>query len=182
MAVAARDLPGHGYERPGVRRPLGEFTAFREGLLAFYPEDVRRKKLAARCYTAGQTGQYNYRRSIARGELVAAHCALSSFMEAAISIIYLLNKRYRPFYKWMHRGLKELPVLGERCYQLFAELCAEAGAGGAGQSGREPAGSSQQRERIVEEISALIVAELTVEGLSDSESDFLHGPRTRGAG
>ncbi|MBN1630222.1 MAG: DUF4037 domain-containing protein [Thermoleophilia bacterium] len=141
--------------------PMGEFTAFREGLLAFYPEDIRRKKLAARCYTAGQTGQYNYGRSMARGELVATHCALSSFMEAAISIVYMLNKRYRPFYKWMHRGLKELPVLGERCHRLFADLCAEPGPDAGARVG------------IVEEISALLIAELTVEGLSDSESDFL---------
>jgi len=137
--------------------PLGEFTAFREGLLAFYPEDVRLKKLAARCATAGQAGQYNYKRSVARGETVAAHCALSHFMEAVISLVYLLNKRYRPFYKWMHRGVKELPVLGEECYGLLAKLC----------------GESMHRERIIEHISALIVAHLTVEGLSDSESDFL---------
>ena len=140
--------------------PLGEFTAFRQGLLAFYPEDVRRKKLAARCATAGQMGQYNYGRCVDRGELVAAHCALSGFMEAAISIVYLLNKRYRPFYKWMHRGLRGLPALGDSCHRLLQELCDEAGG-------------YAERERTVEEISALIVAELTVEGLSDSKSDFL---------
>lgn len=145
--------------------PLGEFTAFRDGLLAFYPEDVRLKKLAARCASAGQTGQYNYKRSITRGEPVAAHCALSQFAEAAISIIYLLNKRYRPFYKWMHRGMKDLPVLGPPCYGLFADLCAEAC--------QADSGVSVDRERIIQEISALIVAELVIEGLSDSESDFL---------
>jgi hypothetical protein len=145
--------------------PLGEFTAFREGLLAFYPEDVRLKKLAARCAAAGQTGQYNYKRSITRGEPVAAHCALSQFMEAAISIVYLLNKRYRPFYKWMHRGLRELPALGVSCHGLLADLCADAGQAGSG--------VSVDKERIVEEISALLVAELVIEGLSDSESDFL---------
>jgi hypothetical protein len=166
--------------------PLGEFTDFRDGLLAFYPEDIRRKKLAARCYTAGQTGQYNYARCVARGELVAAHCALSSFVEAAISIVYLLNRRYRPFYKWMHRGLKELPVLGDRCRRMFAELCAETGGGaGAGIGGGSAAGSGPDagagpgrdvfalRERIIEDVSALLIAELTVEGLSDSASDFL---------
>ena len=137
--------------------PLGEFTAFRQGLLAFYPEDVRLKKLAARCATAGQAGQYNFKRCIARGESVAALCALSTFAEAVISLVYLLNKRYRPFYKWMHRGLRELPVLGELCYGLLADLCTETG----------------RREPIIERISAHIVAHLTVEGLSDSESDFL---------
>jgi hypothetical protein len=151
--------------------PLGEFTAFREGLLAFYPRDVWLKKLAARCAAAGQTGQYNYKRSIDRGEPVAAHCALSLFVEAAISAIYLLNKRYRPFYKWMHRGLKELPTLGEPCYRLLAELCADGRQ--VGQDGQSGTRGSVDRVRVIEEVSALIVAELVVEGLSDSESDFL---------
>lgn len=150
--------------------PLGEFTAFRTGLLTFYPEDVRLKKLAARCAAAGQAGQYNYMRCVARGEVVAAHCALSLFAEAAISVVYLLNGRYRPFYKWMHRGMKDLPVLGGPCYLLLAGLCADGEGSGTGPAGPE---AGRHKERIVEEISASIVAELTGEGLSDSRSDFL---------
>lgn len=145
--------------------PLGEFSAFRAGLLAFYPEDLRLKKLAARCAVAGQSGQYNYRRSVARGELVAAHCALSTFIESAISLIYLLNKRYRPFYKWMHRGMRELPLLGPSCYQSLADLC--AGTDSVADA------SFAGRERIIEEISARVITHLTGEGLSDSDSDFL---------
>lgn len=145
--------------------PLGEFSAFRAGLLAFYPEDLRLKKLAARCAAAGQAGQYNYGRCVARGELVAAHCALSTFMEAIISLVYLLNKRYRPFYKWMHRGMKELPVLGAPCYGLLADACAEPQ--------RADRAIFAHREERVEEISALVVAYLTSEGLSGSNSDFL---------
>ena len=143
--------------------PLGEFSAFRAGLLAFYPEDLRRKKLAARCAVAGQSGQYNYRRSIARGEPVAAQCALSTFVESVISLIYLLNKRYRPFYKWMHRGMRDLPILGAYGHQALAGLCAEAEVGV----------SRAERERIIEEISARIIAHLTTERLSDCGSDFL---------
>ncbi len=146
--------------------PLGEFTAFREGLLAFYPEDLRLKKVAARCAAAGQAGQYNYGRCIVRGELVAAHCAMANFVEAVISLVYLLNKRYRPFYKWMHRGMRELPILGGECHRLLANLCAD--------SGREAGpGASRRQEQLVEEISALIIARLHSEGLSDSSSDFL---------
>ncbi len=156
--------------------PLGEFTAFREGLLAFYPEDLRLKKLAARCAAAGQAGQYNYGRCVARGELVAAHCALGGFIEAVISLVYLLNKRYRPFYKWMHRGMKELPILGEECHGLLAALCAEEGPGtdrACGGTDRAEVAAFARRGRIVEEISALVIGRLTSEGLSDSASDFL---------
>ena len=164
--------------------PLGEFTAFREGLLAFYPEDVRLKKMAARCAAAGQAGQYNYGRCVVRGEPVAAYCALSLFVEAATSLVYLLNKRYRPFYKWMHRGMRDLPVLGEECHGKLAELCADgptsdadtdlapAGLTSAGPA-QAGAGPAKRRERIIEEISALLIVELSWQGLSDSDSDFL---------
>jgi hypothetical protein len=77
--------------------PLGEFTRIREGLLRYYPEDIRLKKITARAATMGQAGQYNYMRCVKRGEFVAAHCALSEFIRAACSITYLLNKKYTPF-------------------------------------------------------------------------------------
>lgn len=38
----------------------GEFSRIRHSLLQFYPEDVRRKKIAARCMSIGREGQYNY--------------------------------------------------------------------------------------------------------------------------
>ena len=164
--------------------PVGEFTAFREGLLAFYPEDVRLKKMAARCAAAGQAGQYNYGRCVARDEPVAA-VRPQSFTEAVISLVYLLNKRYRPFYKWMHRGMRDLPVLGAECHRLLTDLCAAVPSsvprarcrpaagdppplGSAGGPARR--GTPQQ---IIEQISAALIAELIRQGLSDSESDFL---------
>jgi hypothetical protein len=145
--------------------PLGEFTAFREGLLAFYPRDVQLKKLAARCFTAGQAGQYNFKRTVDRGDLVAAHVGLSQFIEAVTSAVYLLNKKYRPFYKWMHRGLPGLPVLGGELHRLLDGLCSRPG-----QTAPE---APAEQVKIVEDISALLIGHLTFEGLSDAESDFL---------
>lgn len=147
--------------------PSGAFTGFREGLLAFYPEDVRLKKMAARCAAAGQAGQYNFGRCVAREESVAACCALGLFIEAAVSLVYLLNKRYRPFYKWMHRGMSDLPTLGGECQALLTRLCAEEGQTEALARGRD------HQEAIIEEISALIIGELAWQGLTDSDSDFL---------
>ena len=156
--------------------PLGEFTAFRERLLAFYPEDLRLKKVAARCAAAGQAGQYNYHRSVVRGEVVAAQVALSTFVEAVISLVYLLNKRYRPFYKWMHRGMKELPILGVSCRKMLAGLCREPGDEiGAmdAVAGRADYRVFAHREQMIEDISALVIAHLRACGLSSVESDFL---------
>ena len=41
---------------------LGEFSDIRGKLLEFYPEDVRKKKIAARAAVMAQSGQFNYAR------------------------------------------------------------------------------------------------------------------------
>ena len=89
----------------------GEFTEIRKKLLNFYPEDVLRKKIAARAAVMSQAGQYNLFRGIQRGDSVATLLALSKFTEATMSMIYLLNRKYMPFYKWAFHGLKDLPLL-----------------------------------------------------------------------
>jgi hypothetical protein len=147
--------------------PPGKFTEFRNALLKGYPEDLRLKMMAARCMKMAQSGQYNYARSLKRGELVAAQMAASEFIDSTISLIYLMNKRFKPFYKWMHRGLRGLPLLGQEVYGLLTDL----------------AGSDQFEENInkIESICHLIINKLRETGLSDSKSDFLldHGPRVQ---
>jgi len=90
------------------RDDSGAFTAIRREILAYYPEDIRLKKLAGRCALAAQAGQYNYPRCLRRGEGVAAMLALSQFAEQAMRAVFLLNRRYMPYYKWAHRALREL--------------------------------------------------------------------------
>ncbi len=92
--------------------PLGEFSAVRGILLAGYPEDIRRKKLAAHVLLMAQAGQYNFPRCLTRGESGAAQLAVFEFVRHAVSAIYLLNNRFEPFYKWTYRGMAQLPVLG----------------------------------------------------------------------
>ena len=147
---------------------LGQFTHFRNQLLQFYPNDIRLKKIAARCMTIAKTGQYNYLRCMRRGENVAAQHAQMQFVEATISLVFLLNKKYVPFYKWMHRSLKDLDILGIYIYDLINELCAFNYTEGYGRN-----------IEIIERICQLIIAELHNQNLSHSTSDFLldHGPQ-----
>jgi hypothetical protein len=105
--------------------PLGEFTRIRSALLQFYPEDVRLKKIASRCMTIGREGQYNFPRCVKRGEFYAAQYAETKFCADAMSMVFLLNKRYAPFYKWIHRALKELPDLGGYLYHSVSDLVEE---------------------------------------------------------
>ena len=136
--------------------PLGRFTAIRERLLQGYPEDVRNKKLAARAAVMAQAGQYNFPRCRRRGDGVAAQLALSEFMRAAMSAAYLLNRRFAPFYKWMHRGLAELTVLPQLSDQLASLAAAEGDMQGT-----------------IEDICINTAAELRRQGLSRQTGSFL---------
>jgi hypothetical protein len=151
--------------------PLGEFTAFRNQLIGFYPEDIRLKKIASRCMTIAQAGQYNYLRCVRRREYVAAAWHEAKFVSDLISLVFLLNRQYRPFPKWMHRAMQGLPVLGRALYDLLLELVT-INEGTTGQTRYEEKG------RLMEEMCQLVIKELRQEGLSDSPSDFLldHGP------
>ena len=137
----------------------GIFSLVREGLLGFYPEDVRLKKIAAACAKLAQAGQYNYPRCIVRKELVAADQALAEFVSAVCSVVFLLNKRYKPFYKWMHRALQELPVLGEATHRSLGLLVSTSL-------------DNTKAERI-EELCALIAQALLNRGISDATGDFM---------
>lgn len=92
---------------------LGEFTRIRNELSGFYPRDVYLKKLAARMALMSQSGQYNYERCMKRGEHGAAYMACNEFVKATVSMVYLLNRTYMPFYKWMFKGMEKLETLGE---------------------------------------------------------------------
>ncbi len=90
----------------------GSFTEIRNFLLGYYPYDIWMHRMAYCCMKIAQAGQYNYPRCVNRGEWTAAALAKGEFLEYAIRLLYLLNRKYCPFYKWMHRGLAELSLLG----------------------------------------------------------------------
>lgn len=157
--------------------PLGRFTGVREILLGYYPENVRLKKIAARAALAGQAGQYNFPRCMRRGELVAAAIALGEFMRSALSLAFLLNRAYAPFYKWTRRALDRLPQLTEIGRHL--DRIADAGLDRAAwldEEWRRPNARINRADvnvDAVETVCELLVAELRAQGLSDRAGDFL---------
>lgn len=142
----------------------GEFSRIRAQLLAYYPEDVRLAKIAARCMSSGQAGQYNFHRSIWRGEYFAAQYAETKFCADIMSTVYLLNCVYAPFYKWMHHGMAGLPKLGNFMARKVSDLTIS----------RE----YEEKKLLIGEITDAVITEMQMEGLSNSESKFLvdHGP------
>ena len=141
------------------RDDFGEFTRIRRGILSYYPEEVRIRKIARQAALMAQSGQYNYSRMFGRGERVTARIALSEFMKHTMAMVYLLNRTYAPFYKWMHRGMERLLVLPEIKDILNALVDFPAG--------------DERIPQTIEMIVALIIAEMKKQGLTSGEDNYL---------
>ena len=102
------------------RDDLGEFSKIRNAISQGYPEDIRLKKIAANTIFAAQSGQYNYARLLKRQDVGGCILCLNEFVKRIISIVYLLNNKYEPFYKWAFRGLMELKILNNIGNDLLA--------------------------------------------------------------
>ena len=162
--------------------PMGRFTAIRAKLLDFYPNDVRLKKMAARAAVMGQAGQYNYARCMRRGETVAAQHALNEFIINTISMVFLLNRQYMPYYKWMHRAMLKLPLLGKEVGQLLQQLAENGVSMDAWDcetyhNAPQALNTGDRNVLLIEAICRLIADELRREGLSSETNSFIthHG-------
>lgn len=142
---------------------LGEFTKIRNGLLDFYPRDVYLKKLTARMAMMSQAGQYNYERCMKRGEYGAAYLSCGEFIKNAGSIVYLLNHKYMPFYKWMFRGMEGLSRLGE-VKQMLERLAAVP----------DLPENTAEKVSLIEEVCVLVRNELERQGLVGGKDPFLN--------
>ena len=146
---------------------LGEFTEIRNKLSEYFPEDIRLNKIATRCMKIAQSGQYNLPRCMKRNETVAARMAETEFIDEAVHMIYLLNRVYKPFYKWFHRRLKELPILGEETHVMIGKLV------------KLSFDETYRKVEIIEKICANIITEMKKQGIIEViKSDFLldYGP------
>lgn len=90
----------------------GRFTDIRRKLKQ-YPDSVRYKKILQSMHLVRQMGLYNYFRMKERGENIAAEISLAGYMENVMKVVYYLNNVYPPFYKWLHKGMDNFPILAE---------------------------------------------------------------------
>lgn len=140
----------------------GEFSRIRNIIKGFYPDDVLKKKLAARCVYMAQSGQYNYGRCMKRGHSQAAYLACGEFVRQAMAAIYLLNGKYTLYYKWMFKGAEDFTVLKDAVEKLkrLIEI-------------PDTPENSRIKTDIIEEICVSIVGVLNIRGLTKSTEPFL---------
>lgn len=137
----------------------GVFTAIRRQISSGMPEDVRRKKIAARAVIMAQSGQYNFPRCLKHGEKAAAEIALMQFAENCVSAVFLLNRTFAPYYKWMFRAMKNLPLLPEISGELEVLLTEK--------------NDDSRRIEAIEDICGCIVSEFNRQGLSCLQGCYL---------
>ena len=142
----------------------GLFTATREKLLRYYPEDLRKKKLAAKCMAIAQTGQYNLSRCYERQDWVTYRNVLVRFSDNVISAVFLLNRFYRPYYKWAYRKMTELSILGKVVGAKLKNIAMSCGLNKA---------SYDALQKEVSDICALLADELRHQKLALSGDWFL---------
>ena len=140
--------------------PLGEFSRIRNVIKHGMPEDVRLKRLASCALHAAQAGQYNYKRCIAHGELAAARLALDEFVRYASEMVFLLEKRHAPYYKWIFRAMRELPSLSFIAVKLEDLIV-------------KPSDETLMIELEIENIASDIIAELKKQKITDATCNYL---------
>ena len=136
----------------------GAFTKIRNKLLEYYPQDVFLFKLARESAVCAQTGQYNYIRAVKRKDFVTASMIRAAFIDHFTRAVFLLNRTYRPYYKWAYQALSALPILGSEMYDRINALlnCPWDGA-----------------EEDIEEMCQKLIEEMRRQQLTEKTSDFL---------
>jgi len=132
----------------------GVFTRIRQEIAQGMPEDVRKKKIAARAALMAQSGQYNLARCRRHGEEGAARLAAAEFVQETVHMAFLLNRQHMPYYKWALRALGDLPKLSE-LKPLLEDMLLNA------------------REETAEAIAAMVIAEMKEQTLTAGTWDYL---------
>jgi len=142
----------------------GEVTEIR-ARLRYFPEAIRRKRLAGHLLLMAQSGPYNYTRCLRHGETGAAQLAAGEFVRGAMSVCFLLAGCYQPYYKWSFRALRELEGFSEYA-AVFERLLS------TGNTAPESAEKTETIERICRELCAEVCVRI-LPGQTGSEMEPL---------
>ena len=101
--------------------PLGDFSAIRERLLAYYPEPVRLRRIAHWCRYFSGMGTYALKRAILRHNEFYATTRFSNAIRLGIQLAFLLDRQYFPYDKWLMAYFEHLPRLAGPLLPLVNE-------------------------------------------------------------
>ncbi|MCR4616640.1 MAG: DUF4125 family protein [Lachnospiraceae bacterium] len=92
------------------RDDTGVITKIREKIGEYYSDDVWRHKLGVSLILTGQCGQYNLIRELKRGDRATSLTYLSDHIKNLLHTLFIINRKYAPYDKWLIRAAGELKI------------------------------------------------------------------------
>ena len=84
-----------------------------------YPDDAWKKRLSTCLMWMNEWGRKHFHRAERRGETMTASMYWSRFATYTMQTAFLLNHRYAPYHKWLHREFRKLPILAPEVNPLL---------------------------------------------------------------
>ena len=139
--------------------PSGEFTALRKALRGYYPDPVWKLRIAQWCRNASGYGLYHMTRAVQRDNLPFLHHAFAQTVRYTMHLVFLLNRTFYPYDKWLAPMFRRLPRLAPEMGPLIDEAC---------QSGE----SWDRRVQLCERMHEIVDEHMVKEGLVPSHQRF----------
>ena len=157
------------------RDDLGVFTKVRNQILKYYPETVWRRKLAQCIHDFAQYAQSNYSRMMARKDALTAMICVGKGVESALDLVYLLERKYAPYYKWKKKGL-ENSILAKQIFPILDNIAENPSQAAVWEGYRYSAASVHLEDANValfEEVAKRILDEMIRQELVSGNETFL---------
>lgn len=154
---------------------LGLFSKIRNQLLDYYPNEIWRKKLAQNVHEFSQYAQSNYARMMARNDSVTSMICIGKAIESVLDIIYLLENKYAPYYKWKKKGL-EYSSIAKKILPILEEIAKLPNQKYVWESVRYSAASIHMEDAnigLFEQIAETILDEMKRQQLVSGNDNFL---------
>lgn len=143
--------------------PSGRFTAVREFFGGYYPERVRRRRIAHWCRYFSGMGTYALKRAILRGNDFYAAAAFGKALRWGVQIAFLLDRVYAPYDKWLIAYLERLPRLGAPVRSLVLRAA-------------RPEVSWDRKLELLDEMADLLDRQMVADGLIRPHPRFRGSP------
>ena len=139
--------------------PCQKFTKVRKVLQGYYPEPVWLSRISQAC-SMFSGGVYTLTRATQRNNAVSATTSFGQAIKCALWVIYLLNRQYYPWEKWIYPLFRRLPQLSDVIDPLIIEAV-------------DLDTSWERRLSILEEISDILDEKLVDMGVIPPHPKFL---------
>lgn len=143
--------------------PSGIFSQKRLAFYDMFTEKIWQTKLANSLIMLGKYGQYNYPRTMKRGDYVTAQIILYKYIEELLKFVHYINRVFPPYYKWLKKSAASLNTLA--VLASLTDALADFAPEGRNAWAEDPSGATDKVVGSIEIIAKLIVEECRSNGL-----------------